>query len=197
MISPRRFTVSVSDEFGQVIAVCFDELVYHLLDAVDIQLAAGVRVEHRGLVNVLALTRDRCFDGEQLDVDIRHIHRRALHGQRTDVAGVDTRPVDETWHLNTCLLGQIGDEMTFVQHVAADLVRRVRDHRFQNAGGILVASRVLFYSFTQDVVVFLAPLVDLFDTATWILVERDVELVDEIRVLGFDVEHIVLGVMLT
>ena len=66
---------------GQVIPVGDDEVVHHLADGVHVQLAAGMGVQHGGLVDVLLLAGAGSLNGQQLHVDVGHVHGRALHGQ--------------------------------------------------------------------------------------------------------------------
>ena len=64
------FSCTVLVVFRQVIAVSIDQLIHHLFDGIDIQLAAGVRIEHRRLIDVLLLLGDSRLYREKLWVDV-------------------------------------------------------------------------------------------------------------------------------
>ena len=116
----------------------FDEIVDHVLDRVDVELASRVRVEHCRLVDVIFLLCDSRFDREKLNIDVRHVHSGALDGDRTDVARDNAVTVDKARYFNARFLGEVRDEVIFVQHVAADLERCVCDDRFHDIRCVLV-----------------------------------------------------------
>ena len=117
--------------------VCFDEVVAEGDDIVDRKLGGGVRLEHCCVVNMLLLLCNSRFDGEKLNVDISHIHSRALNGQTSDVCRLDSELVDKARNLYAGICGQIVDK-TAIEHVTADLVGSVGNYSVHNAGGILM-----------------------------------------------------------
>lgn len=97
--------------FGHIITVGRNQIVHHFFDGVNIQLAGGVRIHHSRLINMFQLVCARCLNGQQLYVDIGHIHSRALDRQRTHIAGMDSLPIDKARNLHTGLGGKVGDQM--------------------------------------------------------------------------------------
>ena len=178
------------------ISVDLDKLVDHLLDGVDVELAARVGVEHCRLVDVLLLSRASRLDGEELNVDVGHIHCRTLYGERSDVAGVDAASVNKAGNLNASLLGKVGDKVTLIQHVTADLEGLVGNHRLHNIGRVLAGTVVLLDTALFQLGILLLPAFDLVDAAAGILVKGNVVSFYKLGVLALDVEHIVLSVML-
>ena len=84
-----------------------DEVVYHLLDSVDVKLASGVRIEHCRLIDMLLLEGTSCFNCEKLNVDIGHVHSRALNGESTYVGGCDTVTVYKAGNLYASLCREV------------------------------------------------------------------------------------------
>ena len=101
-------------------AVGFDQLQGHFFDIVQAQLRGGVGIEHGGPDHIGALSGPGGLDGQQLDVDVGHIHGGADGGQGTDEGGMDTGGVHQAGDLHAGGLGEIGDQVARVQHIAAD-----------------------------------------------------------------------------
>lgn len=173
-----------------------DELVAHLDDGVDVQLGAGVGIQHSGQVDVLLLAGAGGLDGHELAVDVGHVQRRALGGKLTHAGGQDATAVDQTGNLNTGLLGEVGDEVAGIQHVTADLIGRSGNHGLHDAGAVLAGAGMGLHGAVLDLGVFLLPRSDLIDTAAGILVEGDVMTFDKAGEVLLDEPRIVLGVML-
>src|SRR5256885_12357340 len=76
--------IAVSGEGGHELAVCLQQPVDELVDLPERELRRRVRVEHRRVVDVLALPRQRGLDRQRLDVDVRLHQRRELRRQRSD-----------------------------------------------------------------------------------------------------------------
>ena len=138
----------------------------------------------------------RGLNGQQLHVDVGHVHGGALHGQPAHPGGVHPHPVDEAGHLHAGVHGQILDEMAGIQHVSADFVGVPGHHRLHDVGGVLVGPLVGDAALLPQLVPLFGPARDLVHAPPGVLVQGDVEPVDELRVLGLDVEHVVLGVVL-
>ncbi len=173
-----------------------DELVAHLDDGIDIQFGAGVGIQHGCQVDVLLLAGAGGLDGHKLAVDVGHIQRRALGGKLTHTGRQDAAAVDETGNLHTGLLGEIGNEMTGIQHVTADLIGLAGDDRLHDIGAILMGAGMGLHGAVLDLGVFLLPSSDLIDTAAGILVEGNVVALDKAGEVLLDEPRIVLGVML-
>ena len=71
----------------------FDEVVAEGNDIVDRKLGGGVRLEHCGVVDMLTLLGYSRLDGEELNVDVGHIHCRALNGEASDVGRLNSELV--------------------------------------------------------------------------------------------------------
>ena len=60
----------------QQVTMRLDQVVHKRPDLVQAQFGGGVRVEHGGMVDVLALARKRCLHGQLLHVDVGAHHGR-------------------------------------------------------------------------------------------------------------------------
>ena len=75
--------------------MCLVELVTHRNNIVDRKLGGGVGLEHCRVVDVLALAGDCRLYGEELRIDVGHIHSRELYGESANVGGMDTAAVNK------------------------------------------------------------------------------------------------------
>ena len=116
---------------GQPVAVSRDELVAHLHDVVDRKLCRSVRLEHSRLIDLRAGSGDSRLDGQQLSVDVGHIHRREDGRELADMAGSDSAAVDKAGYLDAGVGGEIVNEPG-VDNISADLVGLVGDDRFHD-----------------------------------------------------------------
>ena len=73
----------------------FIELVAHCDDIVDGELCCGMRLKHCGVVDVLTLAGNCRLDGEELRIDVGHIHSRELYGESADVGRMDAAAVNK------------------------------------------------------------------------------------------------------
>ena len=89
--------------------MCFEQLIAHRDDVVDGKLRCRMRVQHCRVVNKLFSAGHGRFNGEELDIDVRHIHRGALHRQITDDRRRDTGAVYKAGNLDTGIFHEIGD----------------------------------------------------------------------------------------
>ena len=145
---------------------------------------------------MLFLPGHRRLNGQQLHVDVGHVHGGALHRQPAHPGGVHPHPVDEAGHLHAGVLRQVLDEMAGVQHVAADLVGAAGDDGLHDVGGVLLGALVGQGPLLPQLVPLLGPALNLVDAPPGVLVQGDMEPVDELGVFGLDVVHVVLGVVL-
>src|SRR5205823_299925 len=67
----RRYAGARSGEGRNPVAVRVEQRVDEIMDLREIELRRGVRVEHRGLVRMVAASGERGFDGQLLHVDVR------------------------------------------------------------------------------------------------------------------------------
>ena len=163
-------------------------------DIIDRELGGGVRVKHGGLIDNFLFAGDGGLDGEELRVDVGTVHGGTDFGQIPHNGGQNAAFVDKTGNLHAGVMREIGDQ-TRVQHVAADLVGLTRDDRLHDMGRILARARMCNIALQ----VFLSlrfPFLDLLDAAAGIFIKRDPVAVDQLGILGFDVEIIVFGVVL-
>ena len=79
--------------------MCLVELVTHRNNIVDRKLGGGVGLEHCRVVDVLALAGDCRLYGEELRIDVGHIHSRELYGESANVGGMDTAAVNKAGNL--------------------------------------------------------------------------------------------------
>ena len=173
-----------------------DQIVYHLLDGVDIQFAAGMRIQHGSLVDMLLLQSTSSLDGQQLNVDVGHVHSCALYGQSTHMGGMNTVTVHQTGNLNAGLCGQVADQMIGIQHVTADFIRSIGNDGLHNMSCILAGTLVILHAGLQQLCVFLFPSFDLVYAAAGILIQRNIVTVDELRIFALNIEHVVLCIVL-
>ena len=87
----------------------FDEVVAEGNDIVDRKLGGGVRLEHCCVVDMLTLLGYSRLDGEELNVDVGHIHSRALNGKTSDVSRLDSELVNKAGNLYAGICGQVVD----------------------------------------------------------------------------------------
>ena len=113
------------------------------------------------------------FDGEELDIDVRHIHRSALYRQVADDRRDDTGAVHKAGNLDAGVFYKIGDK-SCVQDVSADAVRRICDDRFQNMRRIFDAARMLDIAAVHDFRLLCFPFFDLIHAAARIFIEWNV-----------------------
>ena len=131
---------------------------------------AGVRLEHCGVVDMFLLLSNSRLDGEELNVDVGHIHCRALNGQTSDVGRLDSELVNKAGNLYAGIRGKVVDK-SLVEYVTADLIGVVGNDRFHNIGRVLVSS--LVRNVVGEILLLVAvPTVDLVDTTAGILVKR-------------------------
>ena len=174
--------------------MCLDKVVTEGNDIVDRELGGGVRLKHCGVVDMFTLLRYGCLDGEELNVDVGHIHSRELNGKASDVGRLDSELVYKAGDLNAGICGEVINK-TLVEHVTADLIGLVRNDRFHDPGSILVGS--LVRNVIREIFLLVAvPTVDLMDTAAGILVKRDTVTLDELGVLLLDKEAVILRIVL-
>ena len=175
-------------EFGKIIAVCLDQIVHHSDNVVNRKLGSSVRLQHCRVIYKVALAGDGSLNGDQLRVDIGHVHCRQLNRQPADTAGMNAVAVDQAGNFDTGIFGQVFDQTAAVEHVAADLVRRAGDNGFHDARSVFVRAFVRQLAFLAQFVVFFFPAVDLVDAAPGVFIQRNVVTVDQFWIFGFDKE---------
>ena len=109
---------------------------------------------------------------------------------------MDTGGVHQAGDLHAGGLGEIGDRVAGVQHIAADADGLVGDHGLHDVGGVLAGALVPQVGVGEQTLGHILPALDLADAAPGILVQGDVVAVDQLRIILFNIEGIVFGVML-
>ena len=127
--------------FRQHIAVGLDEIIAQFDDVVDGKFRRCGGIQHRRMIDVLLLQGQRRFNGQQLRIDVGHIHRRTLGRQCADISTVDSRAIDQTGNFHHRIGRQIGDE-SVVQHIAADLENSVGVDGINDSGTVFLAPLV-------------------------------------------------------
>ena len=180
--------------FRQPSLVCFDEVVAEGDDIVDRKLGGGVRLEHCGVVDMLLFLGNSRLNGEELYVDVGHVHCRELNGQASDVGRLNTKLIYKAGNFYASICGQVVDKSA-VEHVTADLVCVVGNDRFHDPGCVFVCSLV-GYVVGEILLLVAVPARDLIDAAAGILVKRNSVTLDELGVLFLDEEVVVLRIVL-
>ena len=86
------------------------QLVAHAPDVVDAEGGRGVRVEQRGVVDVLAVALEHGLDGQLDDVEERAVQRDELRRQGADGLRVQTVAVDDAGNLDAALGREVLDQ---------------------------------------------------------------------------------------
>src|SRR5437879_2637087 len=82
------------------VAVGVEERVDEVVDLVEVELCRGMRIEHRGVVHVLASTGERGFNRELVHVDVRADQRGELWRERADTRRLHAVAVDQARYLD-------------------------------------------------------------------------------------------------
>ena len=165
--------------------MCLDQFVAHCLDIIDIQLCCGMWFEHGGLIDLFFGSGGCGFDGQELDVNIGHIHGCQLDRESSYVAWVDAVGIYHTRNFHTGIGWQVVDQ-TGIQHIATDLIWIAGHDGFHNIRSIFFGSFVGYFSVFQNIFPFFLPAFDLLHTSAWVFVQRDVVFFDHFRISGFD-----------
>ena len=174
----------------------FDKVVAHMDDIVDGELGGAMGIQHCRVVDMLPLLGYGGFDGEQMDVDLGHVHCRKLGRKGRLGTGLNAVFVDKAGNLNTCLCGEVGNKgVIFVDNVAADLIGNVGDNGFHYIRGVFACAGVAYVACNVHCALFV-PTLDLFNTAAGIFVQRNAVALDKLGVFVLDEEIVVLGVVL-
>src|SRR5690606_1992270 len=127
-----------SQGLGYQFAVRGKQIVDQRADLLQVQLGGRVRVQHGGVIDVLALAGDGGFNRQLLDVHVR-AHERGQLGRNLAHAGwLDAVRVDEARHLDAAALRQLVDE-AIVRNVAVDHARLARHDAVDDARSVLLA----------------------------------------------------------
>ena len=110
-----------------------DQVIDQADDVVQGELGGGVRLQHGGMIDVLALFRRGGLNGEQMYIDMRLVHGRELYGQPAHITRGYAGAVHQTGHLHAGLTGKIFNQPACVEHVAAQLIGAARNHSLDNA----------------------------------------------------------------
>ena len=149
-----------------------NEVVHQLDNGVRVQLAAGMGIQHGGLIDVLFLPGHGGFDGQQLHLDDGHVQGGTLHWQAARPARMYPHAVNEAVHLHTGVGGQVFNEASGVKHVSSEFVGRARDNGLYNVGSVFPRTFVLQLFLGAQLVPFLFPAGNLLYAAAGVFVQR-------------------------
>ena len=107
-----------------------------------------------------------------------------------------TGSVDIAWNLYAGIRRKVID-VTVVKNISTDLVRCVCNNSLHDIRSILFTSLMADLAVFQDILALFFPALDLFDTSSRIFVKRNIELLDHLRIFGFNEERIILCIVLT
>ena len=136
------------------------------------------------------------LDSEELHIDVEHVHRGALDRQRTDVAGMDAVAVHEAGHFDAGLLRKVGNQMSGVEDIAANLVRRIGHDGLHDMGRVFPGALVGLDAGLEEFLVLLLPGLDLVDAAAGVFIQRNVVAVDELGIAALNIKSVVLCIVL-
>ena len=156
-----------------------------------------MRLQHDGAKYIFLTACTRCFDCQQLAVDVGHIHGSENRGQCSDIGGMDPHSVYETRDFHTSLLREITDQMTGIQYIAADGIRLIQNDSFHDIRSIFPGSFMSQIRIFRKRLAQVFPAFDLTDTASGIFIQRNVELIDHLRITGLDIKRIIFRIVFT
>ena len=107
-----------------------------------------------------------------------------------------TGSVDIAWNLYASIRRKVID-VTVVKNISTDLVRCVCNNSLHDIRSILFTSLMADLAILEDILALFFPALDLFDTSSRIFVKRNIELLDHLRIFGFNEERIILCIVLT
>ena len=107
-----------------------------------------------------------------------------------------TSSVDIAWNLYASIRRKVID-VTVVKNISTDLVRCVCNNSLHDIRSILFTSLMADLAILEDILALFFPALDLFDTSSRIFVKRNIELLDHLRIFGFNEERIILCIVLT
>ena len=107
-----------------------------------------------------------------------------------------TGSVDIAWNLYAGIRRKVIN-VTVVKNISTDLVRCVCNNSLHNIRSILFTSLMADLAILEDILALFFPALDLFDTSSRIFVKRNIELLDHLRIFGFNEERIILCIVLT
>ena len=172
------------------------EVVHEPADGLEVEFGGGVRVHHRGVVDVLAVAGEDGLHGQLLDVDVGAHHRRELQGQLADVGGLQAVLVHEAGDLDAAAFGQVLDEAG-VEDVAVDHAGFAGLAAVDDARAVLLAApHGQGFVLVLELAAQLLPVLDLGFAAAQVLVDRDLVALDQLGPPALDEPRHVLAEVL-
>ncbi len=154
-----------------------------------------MRVQHRGVIDVVAVLLHQRGDGQFLHVHIGPHQGDQLQRDVVHRGGLKPVRIDQHRHLDRRALRQLRNEPP-VRHVAVDHRRRAGHDRVHDRRGIFLRGR---HHDPVGAAVFLGlrlPLGDLLLAADGVFVQRDAERLDQVGAVGLDEPGHIFGEML-
>ena len=155
-----------------------------------------MRIQHSCLVNLIFIFCCSCFNRKKLYIDVGHIHGCKLYRKSSQSAWIYTVGIDHTRNLYAGICRKIFNQ-SIVQYISADFIRNTGNNGFHNVRSIFFGTLMSDFAVFQNIFSFFFPTINLIDTATWILVQRNVVFIDHFRIFGFDEQRVVLSIVFT
>jgi len=152
----------------------------------QIKLGGGMRIEHGGVVDVLALAGQGCFYRQGLDIDVGLDEGGQVRRQAADPGRLQAVSVHQAGYFHAALARQVVDQAV-VHDVAVDDARLAGFHAVDDVGAVLVGSldvQRLLAILQRGAQPF--PAGDLRLAAGEVFVQGDVELLDQIGAVALD-----------
>lgn len=161
------------------------EIVDQRPDLIEREFRRSVGIQHRGMISVLPIARQRRLHGEGLDIDVRADEAGQLGRKGPDVDGVETRAIHHHRHLDAAVGVEIGDQPG-VLDVAINHSRGVGHFAVDDQRSILARSLDFQGFAAEQLFPLVVPAGDLVFAPPDIFVQWDVELVDQIGAISAD-----------
>ena len=131
----------VSLVFGEHVAVGCDEFIDERPDLIEAEFGGGVRVEHGGMIDVLAFAGERGFDDQRLHVDVGLLHGGEMWRHFANVRGLQSAFINEHRDFDAAALWEVVDEIV-VGDVAIHDAWRARFKRVDDERAIFLTAFV-------------------------------------------------------
>ena len=87
--------------------MCFDQLVCHRPDLVEVEFRRRVWIQHSGVIDVVTVLGHQGFYGHFLHGNIGPHQADKLLGKMSNGCWLDAVPVNQTWEFDRAALGKV------------------------------------------------------------------------------------------